>query len=297
MGALAFAASQKWNTSMKRRGTTALNLGRRVTVAAVTTLVAVIVVHQMFPLAVLVLTGLREPIAVMRDGIFASTGWSLGQFFSLFSEHNMGRALVHSWTIALVSSSAAVLFGAALVFACTQLVLPGSRALLLSFVCFRLVPPAALIIPIFVFLNVVGLADSMVGMILVHTAMNLPFGIWLLYPFFRAIPADIRHAAEVDGLHPLTMFWRIHLPLVAPGAAAAGIFCFLLSWNDFLLALVLAGSNVRTAPIVVNGFMTGFGPEWGLMAASALVILVPVFVLSFVLQRFLASGMTEGSVK
>jgi multiple sugar transport system permease protein len=256
-----------------------------------------LVTHQILPLIVLVLTGLRLPIAVMRDGIFATTGWSWHHFAALFRDHGLGLSLVDSLVIACGSAGLAVLAAGAFVYSCTQLRLPGSFSLVLGLVCFRLIPPAALIMPLFVLFKLAGLNDTLLGLMLVHTAINLPFAIWLLYPFFKAIPEDLRHAAAVDGLGPFACFWRIYMPLVAPGLAVASIFCFLLSWNDFLIALVLAGSKVKTAPLLVNGFMTGFGPEWGLMAASALVVLVPVFVLSYFLQKFLTDGVGDGAVK
>ena len=260
-------------------------------------LAGVLLFHQVTPLVVLILTGLREPIAVMRDGIFSLSGLSLRQFVDLFRDHGMASSLLDSLLIAIVSSAMAVLAASAFVFSCTQLKLPGATPLILGFVCFRLVPPAALIMPIFVLLRGVGLGDTRLGLILVHSSINLPFAMWLLVPFFKAIPEDLRSAAEIDGLGPLDCFWRVYLPLIAPGLALAGIFCFLLSWNDFLVALVLAGSDVKTAPLLVNGFMTGFGPEWGLMAASALVVMTPVFILSYFLQRYFRAGLSDGAVK
>jgi multiple sugar transport system permease protein len=257
----------------------------------------VLIAIQLLPLLVLLLTGLRIPVAVMRDGIFAASGWSLGNFVSLFSDHGMADALLDSLLIALGSAVLAVFAAASFVFSCTQLQLKAAVPLVIGFVCFRLVPPAALVMPLFVLLKLLGFDDSILGLTAVHTAVNLPFCIWLLYPFFKAIPADLRYAAEIDGLGPWSLFWRIHLPLVMPGLMVAGIFSFLLSWNDFLLALVLAGSDVKTAPLLVNGFMTGFGPDWGSMSAAALVVMVPVFVLSFLLQKHIAGGIGDGAVK
>jgi multiple sugar transport system permease protein len=259
--------------------------------------VAGLIVMQLFPLAVVILTGLREPVAVLRDGMFALSGLGLKNFDEIFVNHGMLQALWSSFVVATCSAGISVLASGSLVFACTQFRFRPAMPIILGFVCFRLVPPAALVMPLFVLMKYFAMNDTHLGLVLAHASLNLPFCVWLLFPFFRAIPNEIRQAAEVDGLGSFDKLWRIFLPLVLPGLMVAGIFSFLLSWNDFMMSLVLAGSAVKTAPLVVNGFMTGFGPEWGNMAAASIVILLPVFLLSFSLQKHIVGGLTDGGVK
>lgn len=259
--------------------------------------IGVLVVVQLFPLLVIILTGLRSPASVLREGIFSLSDFGLANFKILFEQHAMVKSLLSSLVIGVSSAFLGVVIAAALAFACTHLHFRYSKQVILMFVCFRLVPPAALVIPLFVLMSHANLNDTHTGLILAHTGINLPFALWLMLPFFRSVPPEMIQAAQVDGLSSLDTFWRIVLPIVAPGLMVAGIFCFLLSWNDFLLALVLAGSQVQTAPLLVNGFMTGFGPEWGSMAAASLVLLTPVFILSFLLQKHIVSGLSAGSVK
>lgn len=281
------------NVSVPHYGHSRNSVGRSVIKFAV----AALIVIQLFPLAAVVLTGLREPVAVLRDGIFAWSGLGTGNFREIFADHGMGQALWSSFVVASCSASLSVLAAGSLVYACTQIRFRPAMPIILGFVCFRLVPPAALVMPLFVLMKYFAINDTHLGLVLAHASLNLPFAVWLLLPFFRAIPAEIRQAAEVDGLSAFAKLWRIFLPLVLPGLMVAGIFGFLLSWNDFMMSLVLAGSAVKTAPLIVNGFMTGFGPEWGNMAAASLVILLPVFLLSFSLQKYIVGGLTDGGVK
>ncbi len=252
---------------------------------------------QLFPLLVIVLTGLRSPVSLMEFGVFSLQGLGWEAFQTLFSEHEMLSALGSSVLISSTASFLSVVAAAAFSYACTQLRFRLGGGLLLAIVGTRLIPPAALILPLFILLKSWSLTDSHLGLILAHTALNIPFCVWLLVPFFRAIPAEIGQAAEVDGMTPFQKFRLVFLPLALPGLMVAAVFSFLMSWNDFLLSLVLAGSAVKTAPLLVNGFMTGFGPEWGSMAAASLLMLVPVFALSWLLQGRIVGGLTAGGVK
>jgi multiple sugar transport system permease protein len=161
----------------------------------------------------------------------------------------------------------------------------------------RLLPPVALAVPLFLLVTRLGLADTRMGLALAHSAFNLPFAIWLLTPFFAGIPKELEEAATVDGFTRFQIFRIVYFPLALPGVLVASLFCFLLSWNDFLFSLILAGSATKTAPLAVNGYMTGFGPEWGPMTAASVVVLVPVFVLSLFLQRSLVGGIQSGGIK
>lgn len=263
----------------------------------VLTFLAMLLLFQLFPIGVIALTGLRSPAALMEHGVFSFQGIGFEGFVTLFTDHGFLSALLSSLSIAGAAAIISVAVSASLTFACVRLRLAHGKALLISVVSTRLLPPAALILPLFLLLKELDLADTHLGLILAHAAFNIPFCVWLLVPSFRAVPPELEQAAEVDGLSAFLRFWLIFLPLVMPALMVAGVFSFLMSWNDFLLSLVLAGSRVKTAPLVVNGFMTGFGIEWGSMSAASLLMLVPVCAFAWILQKRVVSGMTDGGVK
>ena len=142
-----------------------------------------------------------------------------------------------------------------------------------------------------------GLVDGRIGLTLFYTALNLPFAIWLLIGFLRQIPTEIEEAAIVDGCSQWQVFTRIIFPLMRPGLAVAAIFTFRISWNEFLLALVLTDRNTRTLPVGITLFLTEQGVQWGRIMAMGTLIVIPPLVLTFVAARQIIAGMTAGAVK
>lgn len=116
-------------------------------------------------------------------------------------------------------------------------------------------------------------------------------------PFMDGVPRALEEAAALDGATQWQTFVRVVLPVTKPGIVVSCLFCFLMSWNDFLFSLILAGSNVKTAPLTLNGYVTGFGTEWGPLCAGACILLLPVFALSFKLHEHMIAAPTQGGVK
>lgn len=259
-------------------------------------LVALVVI-QLFPVAVVLLTSITAPIDLLRRGPFGFGAVFFGNFEQVLVKDGFLSPLANSAIIASASTVISVLFGGLAAYGLTRFHFRGRRVLTMSFLCARIVPPIALAVPAFLLLKALGATDTLAGLTLAHTTFNLPFAVWLLLPFFDGLPVQIEEAALVDGCSRFQLFARVVVPLAVPGLMVAGIFCFLLSWNDFLFSLILAGSSVKTAPLTVNAYMTGFGPEWGPMTAASVVILIPVFAFSFALQKHIIGGVTAGGLK
>lgn len=257
----------------------------------------VLVCFQLFPVLLIVLTSFKSQISLLQHGPFGTTGFFLGNYTKVIVADGFMSNLGTSLMIAMGSTAISVAAGALAAYALTRFRFTGSTPIAMAFLCARVIPPVALAIPLFLLLKKFHLTDSVAGLVLAHTTMNLPFAVWLIMPFFDSLPKDYEEAAEMDGCTQFQVFHKIFLPMALPGLLVAGIFCFLLSWNDFLLSLILAGSDTKTAPLVVNAYMTGFGPEWGPMTASSVVILVPVFIFSLALQKHMVSGISAGGVK
>ncbi len=161
----------------------------------------------------------------------------------------------------------------------------------------ELMPPAVLVVPLFLLAFRLGLRDTPVAVIASHLTFVLPVVTWFLIGFFDAVPIELEQQALVDGYGRLDAFLRVAVPQVLPGIGAAAIFGFVLSWNDLFYALVLAGGRAKTLPVAIAGFNTFRGVELGAMSAAILVSVVPVLVASFFVQRRLIRGISGGALK
>ena len=163
-----------------------------------------------------------------------------------------------------------------------------------------MMPLVIVAVPLYLLFREWNLLDTRRGLILAYTNLNLPFVVWMMRTFFDDIPIDLEDASLVDGASRFSTFWRIAMPLAAPGLVATAIFCLVLSWNEFLLALVLSGPNTKTLPIMVAGFLYPTGSQgfnWGPLTAMSMVMTVPVFLFTLAVQRHLVRGLTMGALK
>lgn len=174
---------------------------------------------------------------------------------------------------------------------------PGRRPLEASLIIVRAMPGVVLAVPLFQIATTLGFYDSKPALVLAYAAVSLPFAIWLMTSYMDQVPAELEECARTDGASSFSVLVRVVAPLAAPGAAATAIFVALLCWNEFLLPLVLASDNGRTVPIVISGFISARTLDWGPMAAAATVAILPIALLTVLLQRQLVSGLSAGAVK
>jgi multiple sugar transport system permease protein len=180
----------------------------------------------------------------------------------------------------------------------------GGKHLAFWFLTQRVMPPVAVLIPIFLLYSRysdrwlgVTLVDTRVGLVLVYTVFALPFTVWMMFGTFKQLPQEMEEAALVDGCTRLQALRRIALPLVAPGIVAAAAFAFILAWTEFLFAVVLTREDVVTLPVVVGGLAASTqGSGYGEIGALGVVSLVPALVLGVFLQRHVVRGLTLGAV-
>jgi multiple sugar transport system permease protein len=181
----------------------------------------------------------------------------------------------------------------------------GRAPLSLAILGTQMLPPVTLVIPLFLLIRqpiyLFGLQFSLLDrgwtLVGVYLSFNLPFVVWILIGFFQSIPHEIEEAARVDGASPFQAFLQIVLPVSLPGLLAAGVFAFVLSWNEFLFALILTGRESRTMPVALSSLMTSQGNQVGAICAATIAMMLPIVVLTWVIQRFLVRGLTFGAVK
>lgn len=204
----------------------------------------------------------------------------------------------NSMIIATTSTVIALAIGMSGGYAFARFRFRFKNSLFLGLMLSRAVPGIALSLPVFMIWSKLGLIDAKLGMIIVYVALNVPFTIWLIDGFFRQIPKEMNEAAQVDGCTRWQAFWKIEFPLARSGIAAAGVFAFLTSWNEYALASQLTRStDSKTLPVGLMDFTAQFTIDWAGMCAMAVIIIVPALILTFLVQKHLIAGLTFGGVK
>ena len=209
------------------------------------------------------------------------------------------RYFFNSVTISSVSVLLALIIGTLAAYGFSRFPLKGNDTYLFIILTTRMLPAIVVIIPIILMFRVVGLSGSYVGITLLYTAFNLAFTIWMMKSFFDELSTDVEDAARIDGSSEPRVFFKICLPQVVAGLAATFVFGLILTWNEFLFALLLTGPDTRTVPVAMNQAVSsgGRGTDWTLLASIETLFLIPVFFVTFFLQDHLLRGVTFGTVK
>ena len=209
----------------------------------------------------------------------------------------MAPRLWDSIVIAAGSTALALAIATLAAYALSRMQFRGRHSFVGWVLSTRMMPPVAVAIPMFFIYKTLGLLDTYLGMILIHALMNLPLAVLLMKSFFDDIPAEIDESAVVDGASRWLIFRRIVLPMAKGGIAATAVLCFIFSWTEFLFALTLTQTGIKTVPVVSTTFVTSVGTAWGNMAALGAAAIVPAFVFVIAVQKHLVRGLTMGSLK
>lgn len=215
-----------------------------------------------------------------------------------------GRALGNSLVISIVSTAITLIIGCMAAYAIVRFRFMGRDSVSLGTLLMRMVPPAVLLVPVFgiwtfdfCFGEQGCLAGTRTGIVLIYVAMNLPFVIWILQSFIQQVPIALEEAARMDGANAFQVFFLVVLPVIKPGLAAAAIFTFRISWNEFLLANALADRGTRTVPVTIVNSLTEHDIDWGVVMATGMLLAVPPIIFTFLASRQIITGMTAGAVK
>ncbi|MGF1425880.1 sugar ABC transporter permease [Kitasatospora sp. LaBMicrA B282] len=205
-----------------------------------------------------------------------------------------GNSLIVSTGTALIG----VLISASTGYAVSRMKFPGMRPLMWSLLITQMFPVAVLIVPMYYILANLNLLDSYSGLILVNSSTIVPYCAWLLKGYFDTIPVEIDEAGRVDGLSPFGTFWRLILPLARPGLAVAGFYAFLTAWAEVPFASTfMLSSDKYTLAVGLTTFVSQYESQWNLMAATAVLIAIPVTGLFYLVQKNLVTGLTAGAAK
>jgi ABC-type glycerol-3-phosphate transport system permease component len=208
------------------------------------------------------------------------------------------QALINSSTNALAVMVLSLLLGAPAAFVFARYMFPGKRVSFLYLILSPLVPVVALVTPIYMVMQGLGLVGTAAGIVLVHTARALPFTVLILSVFFRKIPAEIFEAAVLDHCSRFQAFWRIAVPLALPSIGATGLFAFMLSYSEFMFAMILSGSSAtRPVSVVMAALARNTDVSWSLLNTAIFIAIVPTLILVVLVWRFVVEGLLAGAVK
>ena len=207
------------------------------------------------------------------------------------------RSFVNSLVVSSATVAIGLVLGVPAAYALSRAGFRFSKAISFGVLVVNMAPPIGFAMPFFVIYRSLGWIDTLHGLIFIYTVLTLPLTIWLMKIFFDSIPLSIEDAAKVDGASILQTFFRIALPLAAPGIGAAAILSFLGSWNEFLLALVLTRREAMTAPVGILLLQSDVGWEYGRAAAAAMIVMFPTLLLALILHKQLIRGLMAGGVK
>ena len=161
----------------------------------------------------------------------------------------------------------------------------------------RMLPPVAVVIPIYIFFQQLQLLDTWAALIIAYVASHLPIVVWLMRDYFQSIPVELEESAAIDGASPYRIFRSIVLPLSVPGLVATFLFVLVFAWNEYLIALFLTSANAQTLPLTVAAQNATRGPQWWYMSVLILIMIGPVIAMAIALERFIARGLLVGAVK
>src|SRR5882724_3061006 len=263
-------------------------------------LIVLALIITLLPVYWMVNTSLKTQVEVFTS---PPTLWprtlTLDNYVSIFVRRHLGGYLLNSLTVV---GSAVLLSLAIGSLAAYSLARFGRNQLQQSLnfwvLAPRMIPPVALVVPLFLILQHLGLINKQLGLILVYTAFNLPFVAWMMRSFFKEIPIDLEEATMVDGASRLRSFWDVVLPLAAPGLVATSIFSLLITFNEFFFALILTSTPAAaTLPVGTAALIGKTQTLYGEMAAAGVVASVPLVIFALLVQRHLVRGLTMGAVK
>jgi len=224
------------------------------------------------------------------DQIFRGGAESVGATFR--------AAMVNSLIVAVGTVFISLLVGVLGAYAFARLRFRLRRFLLIFFLVTYMLPQIAMLVPLYLMLNSVGLLDSKTGLIIVDCALVVPFVLWILSNYFTSIPEELEEAALIDGTNRVGALFRVVLPAARPGLIAGMIFAFLLAWDEFMFALIFTSSdNAKTLPVAISEFAGRYTTDFGLVAAGGVLAALPPIVVAVIFQRFIVSGMASGAVK
>lgn len=251
------------------------------------------------PYLVMLFTSLksRDDLIVIPGTLFPRE-WNFGNYVTMWTAAPIAQYMGNSLIVAGASTILVLIIAVPAAYATARFTFRGRRSYLFFILIAQILAPIALIVGLYREFATLGLLDSLPALIIINTAFNLSFAIWLLRGFISTVPVTLEEAAWMDGSSRLRALWTIVLPVIRPGLVTAGIYAFIAAWNEFIVALTLIGTDSKkTLQVGITQFIGREDIQWQYLFGTSLVAIIPVVVLFLFVEKHLVGGLTDGSVK
>lgn len=272
-------------------------LGRRSSLIYAPVLLTVGV--SLFPFAWMALSSIKT----LRELYTVPPAWlphapTMANYWKVLTESNIPRYFLNSFVISAGSTIIALALAIFAAYGFARFRFTGKTWCEAFVLLGQLLPTAAIIVPLYIVLGKLGLANTWFGLILAYLILTLPLSVWMLIGYFSSIPVELEEAAIIDGASRVGVLMKITLPLSLPGVAAVMIYCFVTTWNEFIFALCLAtDSRAKTLPIGLSEFSTEFNTDWGAVMAASVLMTLPIIAMFLAMQKLFIGGLTAGATK
>ena len=251
----------------------------------------------LFPIFWMVLTSFKTAVQAFTAAPVLFFAPTLQNYREVLLERGFASYIRNSMFIGLVSTLLTLALAVTVAYPLARYTLRAESQIMSWILSLRIIPPIVSVIPLYIIFSNVGLVDQFPALIIMYTFMNLPLAVWMLRGFFADIPRELEEAALVDGASQVGSFFRIALPLVAPGLVATGMLALIFCWNEFLFANVLTAARTRTAPVGLTEYATPVSVLWTQIMAAGTVVVLPVLIIGILMQRYFVRGLALGAVK
>ena len=213
------------------------------------------------------------------------------------SPYNLFDKLVNSTLVALSTVLITIPLATLAAYSFSRFRMKAEKVMFVTILATQFVPAVVIVLPFFILFRDIGILDTRLALVLVNLSLIMPFAIWMIKGFIDGIPMDTEEAALVDGSGRIQVVLNVVIPMALPGVITAGIFCFILAWNEFLFALIITTNKAVTLPVGLSLFHAEEGVLWHLISAAGIMIMLPMFFLATLIQKHFVQGMTMGAVR
>ncbi|CAM5531031.1 MULTISPECIES: carbohydrate ABC transporter permease [Streptomyces] len=273
---------------------TARDRRRRAASAARLTAVVLVVLVLALPMVWMFAAAFKTNVQVTDPSVGLWFTPTLENFRAVIEAGQIVRSMGNSLLVGVVSTVLSAVIAVPAAWAVGRFAMHRTASVILVA---RIVPAISLLVPWYYLFAQLGLVGSYTALVLSHMFVSVPLIMWIMISFFAGLPVELEEAAQVDGLSAFGAFWRITLPLAAPGTATASLLAFVFSWNNFMFALVFADDSTQTVPVTLFNFISYASTDWGGLMAATTLITVPVVLAALLGQKYLVAGLTSGASK
>ena len=258
--------------------------------------VVLIVLFLFLPIFWITLTAFKNNQDVYSISLFFQA--TLENFRTIFSSSfQLGNFYINSLIVVAFTLLVTIPVSVLASYSLSRFMIPGKQYIMFGILATQFIPLIVNVIPFFIIFRNWGLLDTTLALIIVNLGHTVPYAIWLTKGFIDRIPVDVEEAALIDGASRLRILWSVLLPLAKPGIITATVFCFVITWNEFMFALILTNREAVTLPVALSYFIGEEGVRWNLMSAAGVTFVLPAVIFMLIVRKQFVQGMASGSVK